>query len=571
MKIALQILATMLCLGQVAAQQPLFLPDTLSGTNIQLQLQQGTTQFFPGQATQTMGANGIFLAPTLLLDRGQQVNMQVHNQLSDTTTLHWHGLHVSPSNDGGPHIYILPGQSWNPSFTVLDWASTYWYHPHLHHKTARHVANGIAGLIIVRDSVEAALSLPRTYGLDDIPVILQTRQFDANNQIVIDDHLDTSLTVNGTRNPFVQLPAQLVRLRLLNGAIDRAFNIGLSTNESFMMIGSDGGLLSAPVPLTRLQLAPGERAEIIVNLVNKQGQSLHLMNYGAQLPNGVYGAAQPGMGMGQQLPGYSLNPLNGANFNLLQIQVGPQTDLPVLSISDPLVVHTPFVASQADTTRMLTFMAANMGPTAIQGPFMINNAHFDMNVINQRIPFNNIEVWQLVNQSPIGHPFHLHDVPFYVLSINGAVPPAHLRGRKDVVFVPAMGNVTFITQFETFWDDSLPYMYHCHMLTHEEHGMMGQFLVTSPFGTSVQKLAAAGKELRIYPNPAAEFVYLEVDDVAQAAKLYIRDMQGRIVAHQQLPDARNRIAIHDLAPGVYALQVVQGAAVFQARLVKQGS
>jgi FtsP/CotA-like multicopper oxidase with cupredoxin domain len=558
MRIRILLLISMVLHFAASAQNPLHIPDTLSGPNIQLHIRHDSVQFYPGSMTQTMGINGPFLAPTLILNRGQHVQMHVQNLLTDTTTIHWHGLHVSPANDGGPHIVIPSGTTWSPDFTVLDWASTYWYHPHLHYKTTEQVAKGAAGFIIVRDSVEAALHLPRTYGVDDIPIVLQTRQFDGNNQIVIGQHLDTAVMLNGTLNPFVNLPAQIVRFRLLNGSLERVFNVGLSTNESFHMIGSDGGLLSAPVAMTRLQLAPGERAEILVNLTGKQGQSLQLMNYGSQLANAIYGAAQPGMGPGQQLPGYSLNPRNGANFNLLQIQVGVPGDVPVSNIPTSLVSHQPFTVNQADTTRIFTFMAANMGPTAIQGPFMINNAHFDMHVINEYIPFNNIEIWELRNQSPIGHPFHLHDVPFYVLTINGAQPPVHLRGRKDVVFVPAMGNVRFITQFETFWDDSLPYMYHCHMLTHEDDGMMGQFIVKSPFGTSVQDISASNG-LVIFPNPASNHFYFRpakpVEAGAdQAIDWVCYDVQGREVLRGSHQSLHGQVEVAHLRPGFYLFE-----------------
>ena len=152
----------------IKAQSPLFIPDTLSGEVINLILQNGLTNFFPGQPTQTMGANGNILGPTLILNKNQNVTINVHNSLNDTTTIHWHGLHVSPQNDGGPHIVIPPGEIWSPNFNVLDWASTYWYHPHLHHYTNEHVSKGISGLIIVRDEEESSLPLPRKYGIDDI-------------------------------------------------------------------------------------------------------------------------------------------------------------------------------------------------------------------------------------------------------------------------------------------------------------------------------------------------------------------------------------------------------------------
>jgi bilirubin oxidase len=435
-----------------------------------------------------MGANGNILGPTIILRHGQKVNMHVKNDIGEPTTIHWHGMHVAPQNDGGPHVVIQKDSTWRPSFPVLDPASTHWYHPHLHEKTNEHVQKGIAGFIIVRDSIEGKLKLPRTYGVDDIPLVLQTKYLDTDNQIVTHSALDSIFLINGTRSARVDVPAQMVRLRLLNGASERYFNIGLSGNRSFQQIGSDGGLLSAPVSLTRLMLAPGERAEIVVNLSGLEGQSISLQNFGSELANGIYGARQPGMGAGQTIPNYTSNPLNGGNYTMLTLRIGTSTANAVTALPAALISHNPWKAADAQTTRSLTFMSMNMGPTAIQGPFVINNAHFDMSVINFKVPFENIEIWELRNQTPIGHPFHIHNVPFYILDINGVQPPENLRGKKDVVHVPAgNGTVRFITRFEDFYNDTLPYMYHCHILTHEDDGMMGQFIVQSPCPTVIQQ------------------------------------------------------------------------------------
>jgi FtsP/CotA-like multicopper oxidase with cupredoxin domain len=477
----------------IQAQNPLLIPDTLSGQTIQLVLQDGQQTWFTGLPTQTRGANGSILGPTLMLRQHQALTLQVQNQLTDTTTIHWHGMHVAPQNDGGPHTPIMPGAIWSPSFQVLDHAATMWYHPHLHYKTYDHVQQGIAGFIYVRDSLEAALSLPRTYGIDDIPLAIQTKAIDANNQIRTDHTaLDTFLLVNATYKPYVDLPAQQVRLRLLNGSPERVYLFGFSDNRTFSMIASDNGLLSAPVTLNRLLMAPGERAEILVNLSGDLGNTLFLMNYGASIPSGRYGAAQPGMGPNQTIPDYNSNPLNGANFNVLEIRVGPPSSNPVFQVPSTLISHQPWAENQANATRTLTFTmmggGGGGGGMSLTGPFVINGAHFDMNTINYSVPFNNIEVWELRNQSPIAHPFHIHNVPFYILDINGQVPPAEFRGKKDVVLVPpGNGVVRFITQFEDFYNDTLPYMYHCHMITHEDDGMMGQYVVNSPCSLLTQQ------------------------------------------------------------------------------------
>lgn len=474
-------LAGLLC-SLSYSQNQLQIPDTISGSEINLNLRKGNVQFYPGKTTATLGVNGDILGPTLMLTKHKNVTINVKNNLGEPTTIHWHGMHVAPHNDGGPHVVIDSGKTWSPSFEVLDYASTHWYHPHLHMKTNEHVQKGIAGFIIVRDSAEARLNLPRTYGVDDFPLVVQTKVFDANHQIITGQNaMDTALMVNATLKPFVNMPAQVVRLRLLNGSSERVYHFGFKDNRSFSQIGSDGGLLEAPVTLTRLLLAPGERAEILVNLTGLNGSKIFLKNYGQEISNAIYGAAQPGMGAGQQIPNYTSNFLNGKEFNILEIRVTAPTSNPVTSVPAALVSVVPIPSSQSKITRQLVFTSMTMGPGAINGPFLINGSHFDMNTINYRVPFNNTEIWELRNQTPIAHPFHIHNVHFFVLSVNGSAPPVNQRGRKDVILVPG-GNSTvqFIARFEDFYNDSLPYMYHCHMLTHEDDGMMGQFIVEPP-------------------------------------------------------------------------------------------
>ena len=462
----------------ISQQNKLHIPDTLSGNDITLTLQKGSFSFFPGQLTETMGANGNLLGPTIMLKKHQQVKLNVKNELGEPTTMHWHGMHVAPENDGGPHSVILDGNTWSPSFEVLDHASTHWYHPHLHMKTHDHVQLGIAGFIYVSDAEERAINLPRTYGIDDIPLVLQTKAFDDNNQIIVAHTAsDHTFMVNGTMDAYYEVPAQVVRLRLLNGASERVFNVGLSNNRTFHMIASDGGLLSAPLAMTRLLLAPGERAEILLNLSGLEGQEIQLINYGTEIPMAIYGATRPGMGQNQTIPGYAENPLNGADFDMLNLNIIQPTNNPITTIPASLISHNPWAPNEANTTRQVTF--TTMG--GITGPFLINGQHFDMDFINFKVPFENIEIWEIRNQTPIAHPFHIHNVPFYVLDINGNPPPAHHRGRKDVILVPG-GNavVRFITQFTDFHNDTIPYMFHCHMLTHEDDGMMGQFIVEAP-------------------------------------------------------------------------------------------
>lgn len=464
------------------AQNDLLIPPTIETTTINLTLDEGTTEFYSGVVTNTMGANGSLLGPTLILNQGDAVNINVTNQLAETTTIHWHGLHVAPEDDGGPHSIILPTETWSPSFTVLDKAGTYWYHPHLHMQTDKHVSKGIAGMILVRDAEEATLNLPMTYGVDEFPIVMQTKGFDASGQILVHTDMDTAVMVNGTLDAVTDFPAQVVRLRLLNGSSQRVMEVGFSDSRTFQLIGTDGGLFDASLDLTRYRMAPGQRADILIDLSSSFGQNFQLMSYASELPNGIYGATQPGMGAGAtaSLPDYTSNPLNGANYQLLDINVVAQTASPITSIPSTLASITPLVEGDATVTRNLTFTSAGaMGD--LNGPFLINGAGFDMDVINYTVNLNDIEIWSLTNSTPISHPFHIHDVQFLILDINGTPPPPALSGWNDVVLVPSgMGNVRFIAKFENHADPIIPYMYHCHMLTHEDMGMMGQFLVVDP-------------------------------------------------------------------------------------------
>lgn len=547
------------------SQNPLLIPDTLSGSQINLTLQNGQIEFYNGFNTNTIGYNHDILGPTIFLEKGNEVTLNVTNDLTETTTVHWHGLHVSPENDGGPHTEIEAGQIWSPSFTVLDNAATYWYHPHLHEHTERQVTKGAAGFIIVRDDEEAQLNLPRKYGVDDFPVVIQSRAFDADKQLLSNTAADDVIMCNATLDAYLDVPAQVVRLRLLNGSTERIYNLGVEGNLGFYQIGTDGGLLDAPVSLTRLRLVPGERAEILLDLSNQQGQTFNLMSFASELPSGNYGAFNPSaMPMGS-IAGYSSNQLNGNDFNILQLNVGAPTSNPVQTIPTNLTTNTPYSESDVDATRDLLFQPAQMGSNGmLNGPFVINGQGFDMEVINFEIPLNNTEVWEITNQSAIAHPFHIHDVQFFILDINGNPPPANMQGRKDVVLVPPMfGTVRFITKFEDFADEDTPYMYHCHMLSHEDDGMMGQFIV---FDNSTSVEGVEVESISIYPNPVTNMVTLSGFDEA-TIELY--SSTGQLLLVKETAEQIEQFDLTEYVRGVYFFNIKMADRSQAFKVVKQ--
>lgn len=560
-KTRLSTLTLLFAFVALTAQNPVIIPDTLSGVEFELNLQNGTFQFYDGINTTTMGANGDILGPTLIMEKGDFVDITVNNQLADTTTIHWHGMHVSAANDGGPHTIILPGETWNPQFTVMDKAGTYWYHPHLHRQTNKHVSLGIAGFIIVRDDKEAALDLPRIYGVDDFPLVIQTKDFDAQKQIIVPSNNDDVLMVNATIDPSLDVPAQVIRFRLLNGSSQRVFNIGLSGNGMFYQIGSDGGLLAAPLALTRLQMAPGERAEILIDFDGMQGQTVQLMSYAAEFPNGIYGAKYAGMMQFMVLDGYDPNSMNGNNFNIIEFNVTAPTNDPVTTIPASLVEVTPYPEESADITRILTFSPSQMGSDQLNHPFLINGTSFNFDVINFTIPLNNTEIWSITNQSAIAHPFHIHDVQFYVLTRNGVPPPASEQGRKDDILVKPQETVRLITKFEDFANDPVPYMLHCHMLVHEDNGMMLQFAVVDTT-TGFEDITSGDDAFVLFPNPVTNG-NLTIDThkshaVITSYELY--SLTGNRILQKTVNDQNPEIKINvsDMPSGLYFLKVYAG-------------
>ncbi len=529
------------------AQNNIQIPSTIEGTDVELILQKGTHRFYNGINTNTMGANGNILGPTLILQQGDFVNFKVVNKIDETTTIHWHGMHVSAENDGGPHTTIAPNETWNPSFKILDKAATYWYHPHLHEKTNEHVSKGIAGFIIVKDNEEANLNLPRDYGVDDFPIVIQTKDFDDNKQIVVNTNSDNIVVVNATVDPILNVPSQIVRLRLLNGSSMRVFNLGLTNNKTFYQIASDGGLLSSSVPLTRLMLAPGERAEILIDFSGILGDILELKSFASELPNGIYGAKNPGMNASMKLDGYNPNPINGTDFSVMKFKIVKSTSNPVTTIIDRLVIVNRISENNSDKAREITMSPKTMGMNQLNGEFLLNNKSFNKDYINETIPLNNTEIWTIKNNSAIAHPFHIHDVQFYILDRNGVSPELNEQGRKDVILVKPQESVRFICKFDDFYS-AVPYMYHCHMLMHEDGGMMGQFKV-------VENLANEEKidtNIKIYPNPSSDFI--EISSVKNITNVTIYNSMGE-KTYQNINVNKNNIVIKNLDSGIYIVRM----------------
>jgi blue copper oxidase len=445
--------------GAPSFENPLRIPELFEGergddgvVRFQLDVQEGTTRFREGAATETWGVNGTYLGPTLRASRGDVVEMSVHNGVDEVTTMHWHGMSLPARMDGGPYQPIDPGAIWRPTWAIDQPAATLWYHPHPHGNTARQVYRGVAGMFILDDEQAAALDLPHEYGVDDLPVIIQDHSFDSHNQFVGDGkEIGDELLVNGTLNPYVDVTHQRVRLRLLNASGALFYELGFADGRSFDLVGTDGGLLPAPETVERVPLSPGERAEIIVAL--EPGENAVLRSF-------------PGGG-GSVVADRGSSGVDAVD--VLQLRAASEL-VPSPTVPERLASIERLDPADAVATR--TFRLSGT---------QINDQDMAMDRIDATVVAGSVEIWEVVAEAG-EHNFHIHGVQFQVLDIDGERPPPYLRGWKDTVAVVAGTTTRLIVRFGPYADPDVPYMYHCHKLRHEDLGMMGQFVVVAEGG-----------------------------------------------------------------------------------------
>jgi len=432
---------------------PPLLDTTLNGGQAGLTVQQGTRSFFPGLSTPTLGYNGSFLGPTIRVQDGQRVQLHVDNQLKETTTVHWHGLHVPAKWDGGPRQVIEAGGSWHPDFTIKQQAATLWYHPHALGRTGEHVYGGLAGLFIIDDEVSAGLTIPKDYGIDDIPLVIQDRRFyeDGRFAFVTSGHdimhgvVGNYLLVNGIMEPQLRVVHGVTRFRLLNGSNSSIYKLSVSDRRPFWVIASDGGFLARSEQVDSLIFTAGERYEILLDC----------------------SADRPGSRISMMIEQYG-----GNQFRALDLEVGAERGA-VETVAEEL--YPPARLNPLDSIKTRTFSMETMSSG---GRLTINSNHMDINRIDATVKRGTLEVWEIANNAGmmmrLPHSMHLHDVQFQVLDRNGKPPGPLERGRKDTVLLMPGERVRIISRFE---DYTGIYMYHCHMLEHEDNGMMGQFEV----------------------------------------------------------------------------------------------
>lgn len=457
------------------------LVDGGGGAPVDLDIRRGMWSFAPGVKTPTLGFNQDYLGPTIRTRRGSQLNLNYRNSLAESVAIHGHGLHVPGDVDGGPQLEIAPGEAWRPSLSIVQPAATCWYHSHTHGHTGEQVYRGLAGMMIIDDDLSDALPLPRRYGVDDLPLVLQDRTFDAEGRLVYslkdageDGWLGETMIVNGAVAPVASVPAGKVRLRILNGANARFYIVAFADNRTFRKIASDGGFLPQPTPLTSMEMAPGERCEIVVDMSDGAPADL-LALFEDEIDEaeaGVVRRLQDLLGGGEK----------AAPEPALTLTVDAALTAHVAPLPDKLAaIARPKPDEIVRTREFLLEMDGDGGGHgghhgAAPMDMTINGAAMDMRVINERVDRGVWERWR-IRSTQGAHPFHVHGCSFLIESREGAAPPPDQQGWKDIVVLDDDDWSEIVVRFDHPATDRFPYMYHCHILEHEDRGMMGQFTV----------------------------------------------------------------------------------------------
>ena len=484
-----------------------FMPDA----EISLTAKEKTVQIFSGAPTRVWGYEGqllsgsgvtvqavpgSYLGPVVRMKSGTKLRLFLHNNLPEDTVLHPHGLRVPQDCDGHPMLAIGPGQTKVYEFQVIDRAGPYWFHPHPHMRTAEQVVMGLAGLFNVWDDEEEIAVPGASAGANDIPVIIQDRVFDSSNQILYQPnnmwgYLGNRILVDGVPNASFSLEPRGYRLRFLNGSNARTYKLAWSNSMPLKVIGTDGGLLPAALSRSYVMLMPGERLDVWADFSSLAGKQVILRSLSFD-PGGMMGGGGGGMGGGGGgggmggggcCGGMGSGLAMGAAFNILTINVGRKAS------SKPALGPLPPLSVRYDAGNVPNF--ATPRPFTLEmGQMMtwtINHRVFEMMEVaeDEMVWLGDTEAWEWINNSPIPHPMHMHNVQFQV--VQRTVPSTSSyatinqglvdTGWKDTVLVWPGQRVKVAMKFEPY---AGMYMYHCHILEHEDMTMMRNYMIMDP-------------------------------------------------------------------------------------------
>ena len=439
-------------------------------------MRRAKVEILPGLKTEVWGYNGITPGPTIQVERGREVVVRHINRISNPrhvhTSVHLHGNASLPQYDGYANDVTKPGEYKDYRYPNDQDARTLWYHDHGVHVTAENAYMGCAAFYITHDPLERSLPIPK--GKYDVPLVLRDAMFAANGALIFDPENHANLfgdvvLANGRPWPRMEVERRKYRFRILNASISRGFNLALSSGEPMTVIGTDGGLMPAPVEVKSMRVGMAERYEVVIDFSKyKAGQKVVLRNL--KLPNNVP-FENTDVVMRFDVVGDATNTKN----NTIPEVLNPESHVMALEESDSL------------RTRYFRFQRKN-------GLWTINGKVWDKDRVDANPGLGDTEIWELENKSGGWfHPVHIHLVDFRILDRDGRPPHPYERGPKDVAYIGEGEKVRVLMQFGP---RKGRYMMHCHNLVHEDHDMMTQFEVGTggpdPITADPAKLLPAG-------------------------------------------------------------------------------
>lgn len=435
--------------AHTAFTRPLIIPKVLTGSSITLTAAEASIAILPGTKTKMWTYNGTFPGPTIRRPTGATTTVRLVNKLpaaAGSLTLHNHGNHSASDFDGQPDAFLAEPGGAAVTYTYTgresggnERGAMQWYHDHRMDVTGRNVWMGLAGMYIIDDPSEPQ-TLPK--GEFDVPLMLTDRSFSSTNQLAyrmnLNGVLGNHILVNGVPQPYFNVGDRRYRLRILNASNLRPYDLALSNGQAFLQIGTESGLLPKPVRRTRARIGPGERIEIVVDFANRLGQRIVLQNLAA----------------------------DGALRNVMQFRV-------IRNLTETSSVPTtlrplPVLDATSAVSRTFDFDRPRIG-----GRWTINNQPFDPERIDAQPKLGTTETWTLRNTGGSDHYIHIHGVDQRLVSRNGK-PPAAYELLKETWDISAGQTVVVKLKFT---DHTGEFVFHCHVLEHEDMGMMGKFEV----------------------------------------------------------------------------------------------
>jgi spore coat protein A len=483
-------------------RRPLPIPRVLEGDHIRISIGESEVQILPGPKTRMWTYGGTFPGPTIRRPAGRRTRVTFHHQLprAGELSVHLHGGHSRTQFDGQPggltrsqpisYYCRIPGnlsprQSGNDLLIRSGERKTYvydliedgrperaafqWYHDHRLDRTAPHVWRGLAGMFIVDDDHDSALPLPR--GERDLPLMIADRDFDRDNQLTdpfvgarppADGIAAATILVNGAFMPHHEVSARRHRLRILNASQFRSYNLRLSNGAPMVQIATESGLMPRPVRRDEILIGPAERVEVIVDFAGHEGEAIELRSSGRHAGGNPAGARTDAGALMQ--------------FRVGTARVADSTRIPLRLRPLPEWAEKAGRRAERDRGREPDRLWEITVGGLFKTTWLLNGKTFNP-ARSQAFPaLGTTEEWEIFNHTAVAHLMHIHHTDWYLLSRDGRRPPPWEDCLKETFFVYPGERIRLAGHFS---DYTGRFVIHCHMLDHEDHGLMGQFEVVS--------------------------------------------------------------------------------------------